>query len=89
MSYRCPLCNGFIAPHVTCPACHQLASDYGKLEDYEGPYSPYADYTTYAELSSMNHNEQGAPVCTHLLYCEACQRSSPLQVIEWGPSLGE
>ncbi|OPA80043.1 hypothetical protein BVG16_04645 [Paenibacillus selenitireducens] len=82
MSYYCPLCNGLMISNITCPACSLVTIDYGKLEDYEGPYSPYAG-DDVLESSTSETTQEDVSVCTHLLYCDPCQRYYQCRIHEW------
>ncbi|MCG7380615.1 hypothetical protein MH215_26915 [Paenibacillus sp. ACRSA] len=80
MSYICPLCNGLVVPEQACPHCLQGLSECGKLNDYTGPYSPYA-----TSITSSTSDEEGSS-CIHLMYCHHCQTGTIQPVAMWDMS---
>lgn len=81
MSYYCPVCNGLQSMSVLCPACRQAARDFGRTDDFLGPYSPYRPIDdlklTNGFPDLINHE------CVHLMYCENCRNSFMVNVKEW------
>ena len=63
MESICPHCNGFSDIKIHCPACSNLLSDHGTLQETLGPYAPY-------EENSASHNKYG---CVHQVFCYNCQ----------------
>ncbi len=67
MPTLCPVCNGISNPAVFCP-CGSKMEDYGPVDDYYGPYSPY--FNTAFESS----------VCCHIFSCPVCGMDTRLPV---------
>ncbi|NQX69080.1 hypothetical protein HQN90_23395 [Paenibacillus alba] len=78
MSYICPVCNGLQEMHTECPNCSQPVSDYGRLSDYVGPYSPYLEIDEVSSSVGTRLDQQGA--CIHLVVCSACTHSYTIQI---------
>ncbi len=64
MENVCPLCNAMQELAETCPVCGEILLDGGTVNNYLGPYSPYAD-SRFLPLQPEGY-------CRHLLYCPAC-----------------
>lgn len=81
MSFFCTVCNGMEALSSVCPHCGSgSASDYGRVNDYYGPYAPYRPIE---DISMTNgYPDAARHECMHILYCEACGASSVLAVPE-------
>ncbi|WP_103995865.1 hypothetical protein [Paenibacillus sp. UNC499MF] len=81
MSSFCTVCNGMEALSAVCPHCESgSASDYGRVNDYYGPYAPYRPIE---DISMTNgYPDVARNECMHMLYCEACGASSVLAVPE-------
>ncbi|WP_141692399.1 hypothetical protein [Paenibacillus pectinilyticus] len=77
MSSICPVCNGLQEVQTDCPVCSQRMSDYGKLSDLLGPYSPYE---MDGISSSMGNSHDLQNHCLHLVTCPNCQSSYTLQI---------
>lgn len=80
MSTYCPVCNGLQPLQVDCPECSAMTNDYGRYNDYLGPYSPYRDMTHISMTNGypdlQNH------VCLHLLHCPGCEHTFQTAVQE-------
>jgi hypothetical protein len=73
----CSLCNGVGSVGI-CPQCGYPLEDYGMIEDFLGPYSPYENDKI---LEWDNKQEKGLPAtCEHLVYCKNCQYDMRIQV---------
>jgi len=81
LSSFCTVCNGMEALSAVCPHCESgSASDYGRVNDYYGPYAPYRPIE---DISMTNgYPDVARNECMHMLYCEACGASSVLAVPE-------
>lgn len=82
MSFYCPVCNGMQVLRSACPNCHEeVAQDYGRFDDYMGPYSPYRPIDDLKMTNGFNDftNHQ----CVHVVYCQRCKKSFHLSVNEW------
>lgn len=82
MSYYCPVCNGMESAGVSCPECGDPADDFGRSEDYAGPYSPYDalgdDYFPYAD-----HSFPQQQTCLHLNICGKCGTEFHSLIQKW------
>lgn len=74
MAYVCSLCNGLASLDFACPDCGEQMEDKGEVEDYLGPYSPYA------ELHVGELAEGRGGYCTHLFSCPACGRDKRVRI---------
>ncbi|MFD0868099.1 MULTISPECIES: hypothetical protein [Paenibacillus] len=73
MSYYCPVCNGLETAEWSCPLCGKTAEDFGRFNDYLGPYSPYRPIE---DLSLTNGFADVANhCCVHVFHCEHCSHS--------------
>lgn len=72
MSY-CAICNGTEKADTRCPACGTELDDYGRFNDFLGPYAPYRDID---DISMSNgYRDAARHICMHVLSCPACNRS--------------
>ncbi|GIP31181.1 hypothetical protein [Paenibacillus sp. J2TS4] len=70
LSYYCPVCNGLETAELSCPQCGIAAEDYGRFNDYLGPYSPYRPID---DLSLTNgFADVQNQVCVHVFNCSPC-----------------
>ncbi|MCE5285738.1 MAG: hypothetical protein LLG02_07815 [Pelosinus sp.] len=65
MEKVCPLCNGLLKVDRKCPACGNVLTDGGMVQNYYGPYSPYVAQNSFEHSGDREH-------CIHLLYCAGC-----------------
>lgn len=73
MSSYCPVCNGLQTLEVQCPGCYVQAADYGRFNDYLGPYSPYRPID---DISMSNgYDDLKNHLCLHLMNCPKCNRT--------------
>ncbi|CAH0118346.1 MULTISPECIES: hypothetical protein [unclassified Paenibacillus] len=85
MFHLCPLCNGLTSLEVACPVCTHQTIDYGKLDDFAGPYSPYEPLHQAAAMSQILLAETDREhYCVHVLYCANCNRDYRCKIQEWG-----
>jgi hypothetical protein len=81
LSWLCPVCNGLQTMSASCPSCSAEIVDYGRYNDYLGPYSPYRDID---ELSQTNGiSDFGRDSCAHAAACLACGSTFTLLVKGW------
>lgn len=80
MSYICPVCNGLTIIEAVCQHCQHQLVDYGRIEEYYGPYSPYREIDdakmTNGILDYQNH------ICIHLANCPICNKNYIIEVKE-------
>ena len=82
MNYLCPVCNGLLLLQLTCPKCTCILEDMGKIDDYDGPYSPYRPSD---DLKLTNgFRDLQFHLCCHYVYCSSCSRTNVVEVDEWG-----
>ncbi|SFT01369.1 hypothetical protein SAMN05428962_3685 [Paenibacillus sp. BC26] len=78
----CPICNGLEQLTAICPLCSLQTDDYGRLEDFAGPYAPYQPdtYTNNETIPSLSQSEQS---CGHIVYCSNCAKTFEVIVSKW------
>lgn len=81
MSLYCPVCNGLQALQAACPSCAHQAVDYGRLDDYAGPYEPYRQQL-HEDLTNGFADVRNQE-CMHCVYCESCGKSYAVGVSQW------
>ncbi|WP_371381490.1 hypothetical protein [Sporomusa aerivorans] len=64
MENVCPLCNAMEKVEEACPSCGEIMLDGGAVNNYLGPYSPYAE-NDFLPFQTDRY-------CIHLLYCPVC-----------------
>lgn len=67
----CPLCNSLKILEVDCPKCHKPLEDFGKVADYQDPYSHYNDEDT-VKMGDGYPNSAKEQLCPHLMVCKSC-----------------
>ncbi|RUS45972.1 hypothetical protein [Cohnella sp. AR92] len=77
----CPACNALGSPNPTCPACGSAASDEGRTEDWNGPYSPYSPADI--PLASSTFRQDAAEACLHIACCPQCAATFTYPVSLW------
>jgi hypothetical protein len=83
MSLYCPVCNGLEALSWACPSCQHTAIDYGRWNDYLGPYSPYRNID---EMSMTNgYPDLQNHTCVHVMSCPQCSKTFNVQIAEIEP----
>jgi hypothetical protein len=70
MSEICPICNGLYEKIEVCSKCGARMDQAGKLEDYNGPYSPYVGQDTF--VLNNDTTVTGDNCCIHLYVCPNC-----------------
>jgi hypothetical protein len=80
LSTYCPICNGFQTLAVACPNCRAETADYGRYNDYLGPYSPYRPID---DISMTNgYPDVANHICLHLMGCSTCNQTFQVGVKE-------
>jgi len=83
LSFYCEVCNGMTTLTASCPRCRRQAVDYGRYNDFLGPYAPYRaidDISLTNGFLDVSRHE-----CVHMLSCSACNYTFPLSVNERSP----
>ncbi len=70
MSFYCAVCNGLESLHAECPRCMAAAEDFGRFNDYLGPYSPYRSIDDISLTNSYEDVQNH--VCMHMIGCSGC-----------------
>lgn len=70
MNEVCPVCNGLYEKSEVCSQCGGLMIQAGRIEDYNGPYSPYMGKETF--LYNNKNVITGDNCCIHLYECPNC-----------------
>jgi hypothetical protein len=81
LSSYCPVCNGLHRLSAECSVCHANALDFGRFNDYLGPYSPYR---AIEDISMTNgYPDVAEHSCMHLVSCPVCNHSFVVEIKEW------
>jgi len=81
MPYLCPICNGLTTLKATCPFCHHLLDDHGRLDDVWEPYSPYREYDDL-KLTNSYPDDYTHHQCVHIASCPHCHQNLYIPVQE-------
>ncbi len=68
MGAGCPVCNGLTQITRNCPDCGTQMIDYGGLESYYDPYSPYEEPVDATGREMPDTGDEHM----HLLQCPQC-----------------
>lgn len=79
----CPICNGLETYSDRCPSCDGIVADYGRVSDWNGPYSPYVSIEEEVLQIQDETIHAGAARCSHIIYCSACQQISEVFIAQW------
>ncbi|MGD0152592.1 MAG: hypothetical protein ABSC17_02350 [Thermacetogeniaceae bacterium] len=79
MGAGCPVCNGLNQIMHNCPDCGAQMIDYGGLESYYDPYSPYEELV---DVTGRDLPITGDGQCIHLLQCPQCNETATYPVGE-------
>lgn len=66
----CPVCNGLTTLHTSCPICHEMTEDLGKVSDFFSEYSPYQSIDLCKR--SNGWMDQKHRTCIHQMVCRHC-----------------
>jgi hypothetical protein len=70
LSFYCAVCNGLESLIAECPHCQMPVEDYGRFNDYLGPYSPYRPIE---DISLTNgYEDLQNHQCMHIMSCSNC-----------------
>ena len=78
MGEICTACNGLEEIDAVCPNCREKMDNMGRMEDYQGPYSPYMDRDSFSYNNTANYT--GDNCCIHLYVCPNCRSLSHFSV---------
>jgi hypothetical protein len=70
MNEICPVCNGLYEINELCSRCETEMDQAGKIEDYYGPYSPYAEKDAFVLENNILYQADNS--CIHLCICPLC-----------------
>ncbi|WP_068773933.1 hypothetical protein [Paenibacillus sp. FJAT-26967] len=80
MSSYCPVCNGMETLTAICPGCSGPAADFGRYNDYLGPYAPYREIE---EIGLSNgYPDVLSNRCMHIVGCEGCGQNRVVAIEE-------
>jgi hypothetical protein len=81
LSTYCPVCNGLHTLSAECSVCHAETLDFGRFNDYLGPYSPYR---SIEDISMTNgYPDVSGHICMHMVACPVCNHSFVVGMNEW------
>lgn len=80
MNSICMVCNGLTRLQATCPTCHQLLDDTGRLADYFGDYSPYREIDDSKLTNGLLDLQQH--LCLHVTWCPLCRKEHLVALTE-------
>jgi hypothetical protein len=87
LSSYCPVCNGLQSLSTKCSECQTSSLDFGRFNDYLGPYSPYRPIEDISMTNGFPDIEEHS--CMHMMCCPNCNSSFIVGVKEWGAGTEE